>query len=262
MPHDPSQLPQQPLDDAIRLAVLRDDRIACALAYGSFTKGEADAWSDLEYYLYLAPGAALDPLAFLQALTPVALAVTNEFGTPNFVTPDLVRVELHVVPEAEMAGVLAWSNDRARPDRMLIKDHGGRLRALLVTLSERRRADLDAQGALDRLLNMLTFGSAVLARGERLRALELLGWVQAGLLRLARAQTGAPQPLTVTRHAERDLPEHLRSRFARCTAALDGVEGAYREALDWAAELGEALQLDTRAPLRAALAARLHALPL
>lgn len=63
---------------------------------------------------------------------------------------------------------------------MLIKDSDGQLARHLAVLAARRTDPAgEAQGILDRLLNWLAFGLNVLARGERIRAHELLGWVQA-----------------------------------------------------------------------------------
>lgn len=92
------------LDGRVRAALRADDRVVCALAYGSRTQTRADgspaadAWSDLEYYAFVGPAQTVDAFAFLRALTPVALAVVNPFGTPNVVTPELLRIELHIEP--------------------------------------------------------------------------------------------------------------------------------------------------------------------
>ena len=48
------------LDARLRAAMHADERIMHALAYGSFTQGTADRFSDLEYWLFLAPRAELD----------------------------------------------------------------------------------------------------------------------------------------------------------------------------------------------------------
>ncbi|WP_245872954.1 hypothetical protein [Deinococcus planocerae] len=189
------------LDHRVREALRREPRVWHALAYGSRIQMDtqglplSDRWSDLEYWAFLAPGETLDPFAFLEALVPVALAVVNPFGTPNVVLPDLTRVELHAVPRGRLEEVAGWSNTGDDPERMLLKDRDGQLRGALA----RRAASPPFETTLpgpqaeyDGVLHGLVFGSAVLARGEELRAWDALFWVRGGLLRLARAAQGAP----------------------------------------------------------------------
>lgn len=260
-PYGEVVLPQPGLDHGIRAALRADPRVTHALTYGSFPQGQADAFSDLEYYAYLAPGAEFDVRAFLESLTPLMLYTVNDLGTPNAVTPELIRVELHAVPDTQMSELLTWPNAGVVPEQMLIKDSSGRLRSLLAQLASGPVWAPDPpQFVYDRLLHWLTFGSAVLVRGERTRALHLLVWVHGGLLRLARFQVGSAHPPAVQRHAERDLPAEILGRFARCTGGLADLERAYSESLAWAAELAAGLRLDRHAALLAALTARLNAL--
>lgn len=55
LPLSPVTPAQRDLDRAIRAAIRRDGRIGHALAYGRFTQGTADAFSDLEYFVFLPP---------------------------------------------------------------------------------------------------------------------------------------------------------------------------------------------------------------
>ncbi|MGY2895217.1 hypothetical protein [Deinococcus sp. UYEF24] len=175
---------QLDLDRRLRQAILSDARVVCALAYGSLTQGTGDRYSDLEYYLFVphALTPRFDPQAFLARLTPVRHFVINDFGTPNFITDNLLRIELHVEPMERLSDILSWPGYHIDPERMLVKDSGGQLAAVLGELSRRGPPDPkdDAPLIFGRLLNWLAFGANVLARGERLRALELLGWVRGG----------------------------------------------------------------------------------
>jgi len=254
------------LDTRIRAALLADDRVAYALAYGSRTQTRADgspasdAWSDLEYYAFVRSGQTLDVSDFLRALTPVALEVLNPFGTPNIVTPDLLRVELHVEAESALDQVLDWPNGGGHPAQMRIKDQGGRLAALLETWASGPPFGSTLPGSqteFDNTLNWLVFASAVALRGEELRAWELLNWVRGGLLRLARTVHGAPQPQAPARNAELDLPPEV-------VAALHQTIGgtalqACHAALKLARHLGTGLSLDPRSEMLAALQAQLKA---
>ena len=244
----------------------RDEQITHALAYGSRTHRQrpdeppyADPFSDLEYYAYTAPGVSIEPREWLEAVTPLLLYSVNPFGTPNAVTPDLHRIELHVVEQAQLPALLDWPNGDADPVAMLVKDSDGTLQRLLDQFITHPRFDPGTpQEVLDSLLNWLTFGSAVLRRGERLRALDLLSWVQAGLIRLSRFAEQTEQPRAVSRLAEWHLPRARLTRLEGCTAGVGGLEHAYRAALTLSAELADELRLDGRRELLAALGARLR----
>ncbi|MFC4638956.1 hypothetical protein [Deinococcus hohokamensis] len=244
------------LDARVRAALRSDTRVTHALAYGSFVQGTADRFSDLEYWAFLHPQAGtFDVRSWLEALTPVQHFVVNEFGTPNAVVPGLLRIELHAVSNTQLADLRHWPGEHIFPDRMLIKDQDGQLLEQLEALEKKGlNPAREAQALLDRTLNWLTFGLNVLARGERIRALELLWWVRANLLRLACLQSGHTAFwLNPSRLAEQRLPPELLERYRRLTVDLDGLEQAYTEALAWTAHLSGALALTTPADLLAEL---------
>lgn len=255
------------LDARIRAALVAEPRVRHALAYGSRTQvgpggaPTSDEWSDLEYWAFLEPGETLDAFAFLRPLMRVALAVVNPYSTPNVVTPDLIRVELHMVPGDQLAQISTWPNGGTSPNRMLIKDADGALRVRLEELATRPifAATLPgAQALYDGVLNDLVFGSAVLARGEELRAWDLLTPVRGGLLRLIRVLEGLPQPLAPTRRAERELPEGWRVALRGTVSG--GAASAYGQALTLSRRLAASLRLEERAAIQEALANRLRAL--
>lgn len=257
------------LDAHLREALRRDPRVHSALAYGSLTQGTSDEYSDAEYYVWSdEPLHAEGWLREALAGSPwqVLHAVTNDFGTPNFVLTGLRRVELHTGPVAARSEVLNWPSDHLVPERMLIKDADGHLAVLLAQAAARPPASAiaDAQLTLDRLVNWLCFGSDVLARGERIRALELLGWVQGGLLRLARLQEGSTTHwLNASRLAEAELSSAAQARYAGVTGSLHELERCYAAAWTWTLDLARALDLCLNAELIQSLGERLSAgLPL
>lgn len=235
---------QAKLDARLRDALRADERISHALAYGSFTQGTADGFSDLEYWLYLAPDADFDVCGWLETLTPVLHFVVNEFGTPTAILPGLLRVELHAVPNTRLAGLEDWGNEHLFPERMLVKDPDGRLRAALQKLAAKAPPHPEAQATLERLLNWLAFGLNVLARGERIRAHGLLWWIQGGLLPLASVESGHTEYLlNPARLAERRLSADTLRRYAAITGSVDDLEAAYSEAVGWTLELAASLGL-------------------
>ncbi|WP_221090014.1 hypothetical protein [Deinococcus aquaedulcis] len=246
-------------DRQLRAVLGADPRFSHVVAYGSVPQGRADAWSDLEYWAFVAPGAVVSAEGWLRAHLPVQHFVVNEFGTPTAILPGLHRVELHVEAATRLPEIETWTPQQVHPARMLVRDTDGRLAGHLAVLAT-RRADPAGEGPrlLDRLLNWLAFGLNVLARGERVRAHELLGWVQGGLLRLARLQEGATGHWpNASRAAEQELSAAALARYASVTADLAGLEQAYTHAVAWTLQLAEDLGL----PLSAALAAELRAWP-
>jgi lincosamide nucleotidyltransferase len=107
--------PHTRLDACLRDAMHADERITHALAYGSFTQGTADSFSDLEYWLFLAPAAELDVREWPGGLMPIQHFVVNEFGTFTAILPGLLRVELPAVPNTQLAKLEDWGNEHLLP---------------------------------------------------------------------------------------------------------------------------------------------------
>lgn len=250
------------LDARLRDAMQADPRITHALAYGSFTQGTADEFSDLDYWLYLDPGAKFDVYSWIEKLTPVLHFVVNEFGTPTAILPGLLRLELHVVSNTRLDELESWGNEHLFPEQMQVKDSDGRLAAALRKLTAKAPPEAEAQATLDRLLNWLAFGLNVLARGERIRAQGLLWWIQGGLLSLAAVESGhTDYSLNPARRAERRLDERTLRRYAAITGGLDDLECAYTSAVAWTLELAERLGLPVNAELASDLTERARVSP-
>ena len=256
------------LDSRLRSAIRAEPRILAALAYGSRTQlpggvRQDDEFSDLEYYVYLHPGERLDPLELIGSVTPILLSVTNPFGTPNFVTPELHRIELHVQDASQMTDLRGWPGYSPDVARMLVKDEGALLAGLLARFANQPDWTPEAaQTTLDNVLNALVAVHGFLRRGERLRAHEWHSlWVVGGLTRLARHAEGASQPPAVARWAERDLSAEMLSRLAACAVGASELEAGSRLALTLAAELAALLSLDGRAELLAALSSAISPTP-
>ena len=129
------------LNSRLKAAIRAEPRACFALAYGSLTQlpgdvRQDDEFSDLEYYIYTDPVQALTARELVEQVTPVLLEVTNPFGTPNFVTPQLHRIELHAQDVALMLGLLSWPVCSPDVARMLVKDEGGLLAGLLKRFAE------------------------------------------------------------------------------------------------------------------------------
>src|SRR5437764_10142884 len=131
---------QEAMINRVRELCRADPRVTGAFMYGSFTLGEGDAYSDIEFYIYMdEPGLqALDRRGWMAQVRPVALYFVNEFGADTAIFDNLVRGEFHFAPSGEMAAVRAARASGGRftePDQMLLADPRGRLRPHLAFIA-------------------------------------------------------------------------------------------------------------------------------
>ena len=233
--------------------------------YGSFPKGEGDAYSDVEFYVYLAEGEldGFDSEAWIEVLEAPLAFFTNEYGTRVAIFDDLVRGEFHFEQAARVTHVSEWSPVERPGDRaqMVLLDRTGALTRALASVERRPLRVSDIQDVYDRFLNWWLLGIHVLRRGERARAANALDLGRGFLLQLARAaEQSVDHWLAPTRMLESELSRGARARHARCHADLTAgaLEAAYRRALEWSAELAEGLAgIDARPLLSGRLRVRL-----
>jgi lincosamide nucleotidyltransferase len=262
-------LPQEQMIARVRQLCRQDERIVGAFMYGSFTTGEGDSFSDVEFYVYLDEAAyhAFQPAAWVGQIAPVALYFANEFGTGTAIFENLVRGEFHFERAKEMAQIRAWTEEAGFPPAgaMLIVDRTGELIKHLETISgpgPARGTSQHVSTLWHRFLNWMLFGTSVLARGERARALEVLWWVQRYLLWFARLREDSTAHWqTPSKSVENDLSPAVYGRYVACTASLTGAdpERAYRAAWTWAKEMIRALAIERGLDPQEALMRRLDA---
>jgi lincosamide nucleotidyltransferase len=235
-------LVQHSLIDAVREACHADARLDAALMYGSFASGDADAHSDIEFWLFFAPRklAGVDRRAWCAQVAPVTHLVRNEFGTDVAFFPGLIRGEFHFATTDDIPTVRTWPARGAPVDRMVVLDRGGRLRPALESLPYRPPVPDGGDGTealCGRFANWLVLAHHVAARGEFLRAWDALGHAHRHLLWMARrAEDSTAHWLTPSRAAEAELPSQAVAKLSRATAA--GQPDDIRDALRAAWEFG------------------------
>jgi lincosamide nucleotidyltransferase len=261
---------QQQMIARVRQLCQEDPRIVGALMYGSFTKGEGDAFSDIEFCIYLDEGAdrEFEPSAWVAQVAPVAVYLTNEFGVGTAIFENLVRGEFHFERATDMAHIRSWKQESGYPpvEAMLLVDRTGELTDHLRAISgpgpERGTAE-QVTVLWQRYLNWMIFGTNVLARGERARALEILWWVQRYLLWFARLREGSTVHWqTPSKNVEGDLSPEAYGRYIACTAGLweGDLEHAYGSAWAWGKETIRVLAAERDLDPQDALVQRLDAL--
>lgn len=238
---------QEEMIARVREICQADEQVAGAWMYGSFTKGEGDRYSDIEFLIYLDDGAhaGFEPIPWLEQVAPVAVYFVNEFGVGTAIFENLIRGEFHFDRASDMPKIRELRQLSGFPgvEAMLIADRTGELREHLAAISgpgPERGGDAESAQIWHFFLNWMLFGSYVLARGERARALELLWYAQRYLLRLARLVENQTRHWpTPSKSVEQELSEDTLQRFETCTASLRGseLEGAYRAAWAWGKEL-------------------------
>ncbi|MFH8404220.1 nucleotidyltransferase domain-containing protein [Streptomyces sp. NPDC018019] len=246
----------------LRELAAAEPRLEGVLLYGSWALGEADAYSDIEAYLYVRDAHAdtFDGPEFVGRLAPLKLAYTNMYGILAVVFDDLMRGEFHLVPAGPgIDEVPTWRGMVHLPDpgAAVLLDRSGRL-----TAAARRLADPcppepgpTAQQITDELANWTLMLAHVLGRGETARAHALLHTVvapqQLQLCRLLRGST--THWLTPSRALEQDLPAADRDRYTATTApaVLPAVRTAARASWAWSRELATqaAERWDIRLPV-------------
>jgi lincosamide nucleotidyltransferase B/F len=238
-------LVQERLIARVREVCHADQRMDAALMYGSFAHGEGDAHSDVEFWLFFAPGqrAGVDPRAWCAQIAPLTHLVVKEFGTHVAFFPHLIRGEFHFAASADIAEVRSWPARGAPAGRMIVLDRDGSLRAALDSLPGSfplTATGKEAETMCGRFANWFVLAHHVTERGEILRALDALAQVQRHLLwmtRLAEGQTG--HWLTPSRRAEADLTPQAVTALKQTTASTATADDV-RRALQAAWRYGRA----------------------
>jgi lincosamide nucleotidyltransferase len=238
--------------ERVRALCREDGRVNAAMMYGSFTHGEGDAFSDIEFLLFFDDDAfaSIDRRAWLEQIAPVELLFVNEFGITAVIFENLIRGEFHFHSVSEMTVADAWPGVVAFPtlEATLLVDKSGALAPYLqplIGLPPDRSAPEKVQFAADSFIHWCWFGFNVLWRGEHARALEILGIVHRHTLGMARILEGQTDHwLTPSRSLEHDLSPETYERFRQCTAALDAnsLRRAYQNVWKWGGEMMDDLR--------------------
>ncbi|WP_037913530.1 hypothetical protein [Actinacidiphila yeochonensis] len=244
---------QEELIARVRRACAADDGLDAALMYGSFAAGEADQYSDIEFWLFFAPErlAAIDPHAWCSAIAPLTYGLLNEYGSYVAFFPGLVRGEFHFAAAEDIARLADWPARGAPVERMVVVDRRGALEPALRALPQRFDAPVDRPAEAlaeycDGFANWLLLALHLTRRGEHLRAWDALGHLQRHLVWMARlAERSAGHWLTPSRGAERELSPTTLAELRAATGAA--TPEALPEVLRHAFRLGVRLWRDIAA---------------
>ena len=233
--------------ERLREICRQDERLTAAMLYGSFTRKEADEFSDIDTVLFFADERLpeIDQPAWVSQIAPVELYYHNEFGNEVAIFNNLVRAEFHFDRASDMHKLENWQGNAWFPalaDVVLV-DKTGQLARHLQTLMgppTTHNTAQDIQFLCDSFLNWCLFGANVLARGELARALEILNVIHDTLLRMARLAEGTTERwISPTKALEQEISSTTYRRYQACTASLErkALWRAYLSAWQWGNEL-------------------------
>lgn len=262
-------LPQEELIARVRAISAADERLDALMMYGSFTRGEGDAYSDIEFLLFFEDEAfeQIGPRAWLEQIAPVLLDYTNEYGIIDVIFDNFVRGEFHFHRVSEMRIAEAWRGVIAFPslESTLLLDKSGRFAPFLTPIigpPPERATEQTLSTVTRHFANIWLFGYQVLQRGEYARAMELLNSVHRELLHMARAvESTTDNWLTPSKSVEHDLSPAAYERFRACTAPLEpeAQRRAFAESWTWGKELLAVIEAQYGVALSPQLLARFDA---
>lgn len=232
---------QQDLINRVTNKCNKDSYIASAMMYGSFTKGEGDKYSDVEFYIFIKDTLfdEFDSDRWISSLCSTDLLYFNEFGTQVAIFHNLIRGEFHFLPQSRMNVIKEFKPTGVFPeaDKMFIYDSTSQLYSLLEYLGGEgpdRKTNENVNASFNGFVNYWIFGVNVLKRGEYARSLEILSHVQKHIVQAIRIQEDSVERwLNSTKNLENDLKKSSYESYKSITADLDqaNLTKAYYNAL-------------------------------
>lgn len=240
-------LKQNELIAKVKQLVELDKQISACMMYGSFTKGEGDQYSDIEFYVFLKDNmvSAFDSAKWLYEVAPYSLLYQNEYGTEVVIFENLIRGEFHFLSEMDMKIIPSFKETGFFPDTksMFIYDETGQLEQYLSRLGgsgPKRMTEENVNFLLNNFSNLWLMGINVFKRGEYARSLELLSQFQKNILQLIRiVEENADNWLNMTKNLEKEISPESYEKFRKTTARLEKTEllEAYKNSLLFVMEL-------------------------
>ncbi|WP_054710525.1 hypothetical protein [Bacillus sp. JCM 19041] len=220
---------QQKIINNVKIKCNEDSFIVSAMMYGSFTKGEGDRFSDVEFYIFIEDDffEEFHSNKWISSLYPTDLIYFNEHGTQVVIFENLLRGEFHFLPQSKMEVIKSFKPTGVFPDAnaMFIYDATGQLKALLDYLGGEgpdRKTNENVNFAFNNFINYWLMGVNVLKRGEHARSLEVLSHVQKHVIQLMRINENTVERwLNSTKNLENDLQEESYKEFVSITADLN-----------------------------------------
>ena len=153
-------LPQDIMIERLRQICQQDERLIAAMLYGSFTRQEADKFSDIDIVLFFADEslAEINQPAWVSQIAPVELYYHNEFGNGVAIFTNLIRAEFHFDSASDMHKIESWQGNAWFPslgDVVLVDRTGQLARHLQVLVGPPAPHTILRHTLRDRFLSMV-----------------------------------------------------------------------------------------------------------
>jgi lincosamide nucleotidyltransferase len=232
---------QKKIIQNVKNKCIEDESVSACMMYGSFTKGEGDQYSDVEFYIFIRDHDInhFNSRHWISEVNAADLIFYNEYGTEVVIFSNMIRGEFHFLPESKMEIIKSFTSTGVfpNPESMYIYDSTEQLRPLLEGLGgsgPERMTDKNVNFAFNNVANAWLMGVNIMKRGELARSLEILTQVQKYILQLIRVKEKTVERwLNSTKNLEMDISVESYHDYASITAKLRECElkTAYRNAL-------------------------------
>jgi len=239
--------------DSTKSIALKDENVSAVLMYGSFTKNEADKYSDIEFYIFLKNKENFSGEKWVSQIYPTALYFTNEYGSEVAIFENLIRGEFHFLTVNEINVIKSWEGFVSFSDfrEMNIVDKEGLLTKALNQIKIKSPERITGENILflgQSLLNVLMITHNLLKRQEYAHAHQSLSNVQKYLLWLIRITTKQTNHWeSPTKSLEKDIENGWYSEFRLTTSDLDkeNLKIAFEKSLHLSKKLFDQLNIPT-----------------
>lgn len=242
---------QNKIIQSVRDKCIADEFVSACMMYGSFTKGEGDQYSDVEFYIFIEDDKMekFSSRHWVSEVYPIHLIFYNEFGTEVVIFSNMIRGEFHFLPVSKIEIIKSFKPTGLFPDpeSMYIYDSTEQLKPLLDDLGgdgPDRMTDENVNFAFNNFVNAWLMGVNVMRRGELARSLEALTLVQRYILQLIRVKENTVERwLNSTKNLEEDISTESYKDYVSITSKLkeNEIELAYKNALNIVEALNEML---------------------
>ncbi|WP_298651154.1 aminoglycoside 6-adenylyltransferase [uncultured Proteiniphilum sp.] len=240
--------------DTVKSIAQKDENVSAVLMYGSFTKGEGDRYSDIEFYIFLKEKETFPAEDWVSQIHPVAMYFTNEYGSEVAVFENMIRGEFHFLTTDEIKIIKSWEGFVAFSDfdTMSLVDKDGLLADTLHQIkikSPDRTTNNNILWLSQSLLNVLLTTNSLIKREEFAHAYHSLVAVQRYLLWLIRIATKQIQHWeSSTKSLEKDIDKDWYLEFKRTTSDLDpeNMKTAFQSSLVLSEKLFDNLNVELK----------------
>ncbi len=242
---------QQKMIERFKEACHKDSRIIATLMFGSFAIGEGDAFSDIEFAVFIRDESfeGFEQRLWLNGISPVASYFPDDYGHYTALFENGIRGEFHFMRKSDIPIISTWQGYGWFPslDAAVLLDRSGDLSkyaSVLVGGPPIREGAQLVEGLVLNLINLMLLGANLLSRGEYARAWALLSKAHESLLKLVRLQEETTDHWpTPSRALEKDLSAISYNRYLSCTSSAESRSlcAAYRETWKWSLELFESV---------------------